>query len=203
MSTLSQDLREYGRPRVERWAEELPLLAGVARGDLPIGRFRHYLEQDYVYLREYARLYARLAANAPDEHVEHLVRLAANLIDVELDSHRALGAAFGADLTDVRPSSECRAYIAFLRESTTTFGEGLVASLPCLWGYGVALARVPMENSGPYRAWLEVYTSGDYTAMIERHCRMIDESGLDADRARELFDRAMEHEIAFWNQEVA
>lgn len=203
MSTLSEELRGYGRPRVLGWATGLPLLTGVATGELPIERFRNYLQQDFIYLREYARLYCRLAANAPDEHVDHLIRLAANLVDVELDAHRSLGRRFGADFSAVRPSPECAAYIAFLREASADFGEGLVAVLPCLWGYGVTLSAVPLRDSGPYREWLEIYQGDAYASMIERHCRMIDEAGLDRDRAYQIFDRAMAFEVDFWNQEAA
>lgn len=197
--SLSAELKTSGRNRVVAWTE-LPLLAGIARGDLPIESFRYYLEQDYLYLREYARLYSRLAANAPDEHVEHLVLLAANLVTVELDSHRRIGAGFGCDFTDLTPSAECAAYIGFLRTASNDFGEGLVAALPCLWGYGVALRLVPRDHSGPYTLWLDLYASGDYAAMIERHCRMLDESAVDPTRARELFATALDHEDAFWSQ---
>lgn len=201
MTSLSESLREYGRPRVREWVR-LPLLAGVAAGDLPIERFRNYLQQDYLYLREYTRLYSRLAAAAPEEHVDHLIRLAANLVDVELESHRRLGEQFGATFTDVKASPECSAYISFLRESSAVFGEGLVAVLPCLWGYQAALSLMPRENAGIYQPWLEVYDGDTYASMIEQHCRMIDETDLDERRAYELFDRALEHEISFWNQEA-
>ena len=201
MTTLSESLREYGRPRVREWVR-LPLLAGVAAGDLPIERFRNYLQQDYLYLREYTRLYSRLAAAAPEEHVDHLIRLAANLVDVELESHRRLGEQFGATFTGLAPSPECSAYISFLRESSEVFSEGLVAVLPCLWGYGEALSLVPRENAGIYRPWLDVYAGGAYDSMIERHCLMLDEADVPEGRAYELFDRALEHEIGFWNQEV-
>lgn len=200
--TLSQRLRAYGRSRVEAWAQ-LPMLTALAAGELPIERFRDYLQQDYLYLREYARLYSRLAAEAPDEHVEHLIGLAANLVTVELAAHRRMGAQFGAVFTGIEPSAACAAYISFLHQASADFGDGLVAALPCMWGYGVALAQVPKETAGVYRPWLEVYTSGEYTSMIERHCRMIDGTGMQIDRATALFDRAMEHEIDFWNQAMA
>jgi thiaminase/transcriptional activator TenA len=197
--SLSAELKNFGRGRVEAWTG-LPLLAGVARGDLPIEHFRYYLEQDYVYLRQYARLYSRLAANAPDEHVEHLVLLAANLIKVELDAHRRMGESFGCDFTDVTPSAECSSYMTFLGEASADFGEGLVAALPCLWGYGVALRMVPREHSGAYRSWLDIYAGGEYAAMIDRHCQMLDEADVSPARARELFTIALDHEDAFWSQ---
>jgi thiaminase/transcriptional activator TenA len=198
--TLSTDLKEFGRARIEAWTE-LPLLAGVARGDLPMETFRYYLQQDYIYLRAYTRLYSRLAGNAPDEYVEPLVLLAANLINVELDNHRRLGESFGASFDNLTPSAECRNYMAFLREASSDFGEGLVAALPCLWGYGVALSLVPRENSGPYRPWLDVYSSDAYAAMIDRFCAMIDETDVDQARARELFGAAIDFEDAFWSQQ--
>ena len=197
--SLSSQLKDFGRPRVEGWTR-LPLLTGVARGDLPLAEFRNYLEQDYLYLREYARLYSRLAGNAPAEHVEHLVRLAGNVITVEIEAHRQMGARFGCDFDTAVASRECSAYMGFLREASGDFGAGLVATLPCLWGYGVALKLVPLEHSGQYRPWLEVYGGDEYAEMIDRHCRMLDEAELDPDRAQELFSQALDHEDAFWSQ---
>lgn len=199
MSSLSETLCAAGTARVRAWAD-LPLLQGVAAGTLDAHVFRHYLEQDYLYLRSYARWYARLAAHAPDEHVEHLVLLAANVVSVELDAHRRLAAGFGADLQNAEPSAETTAYVEFLHAATDGFGRGLAAMLPCLWGYGVALALVPKESSGVYRPWLDTYTSGAYAHVIDRHRTMLDASGLDLDEATVLFDRALEHEVAFFTQ---
>jgi thiaminase len=195
----SDRLKERGRPRFEAWVR-MPLLAGVARGDLAVEVFRNYLEQDYLYLREYARLYSRLAAAAAEQHIEHLVGLAANIFTVELGTHRSVGTDFGCDFDTVRASPECARYIAFMHEAASSFGEGLVAMLPCLWGYGVALKLVPKESSGPYRRWLDVYSGDEYADMTARHCAMLDEAEVDQARADALFDRALDLEDAFWNQ---
>jgi thiaminase (transcriptional activator TenA) len=152
VTSQSERLKERGQARFVAWAQ-MPLLAGVARGDLAVEVFRHYLEQDYLYLREYARHYSRLAVNAPEEHLEDLVGQAANIFAVELVAHRRAAASFDCDFDSATPSEVCAEYIGFLRETSASFGEGLVAMLPCLWGYGVALKLVPKENSGAYRAW--------------------------------------------------
>ncbi|WP_062200742.1 hypothetical protein [Demequina salsinemoris] len=179
----------------------LPLLTGVAAGTLDTAIFRHYLEQDYLYLRYYARLFSRLAAFSPDEDLEHSVRLAYGIFAVELDRHIENSGPFECDFDSATPSRETAAYMDFYDSLAHDRDATLVAMLPCLYGYTVALSRVRVEDrESPYAAWVDVYSSGDYADMIDRHCAMIDRSGIDPDLARNVLDRGLQLEIEFWNQ---
>jgi thiaminase/transcriptional activator TenA len=198
-ATLSKQLRVQGEAHIQAW-QELPLVAGIGRGDADEAWFRHYLEQDHLYLASYVRFFAKLAASAPDEHVEHLVGLAWNVADQELAKHRAIGAAFGCDFDAAVASPTCTAYVDFLHRSATDFGLGLVAALPCMWGYGRLCRAIPLPPDGPFRDWIEVYRSDRYGHVIDRHCTMIDEAAPDPDRAEALFLQGLAFEVEFWNQ---
>ena len=75
MALLSQRLTERGLPSVEAQAAH-PTVAGIARGDLDPAVFRCWLEQDYLFLLDYVRVFSRLAWQAPDGHLGDLVDLA-------------------------------------------------------------------------------------------------------------------------------
>ncbi|WNM24069.1 hypothetical protein RN607_11900 [Demequina capsici] len=193
------------KARVEQAASQWPslaLLSGITDGTLDPAVFRHYLEQDYLYLRYYARLYSRLAAAGPEQDLEHAVRLANGIFAVELDRHIANAKPFGCDFAAAVASQETAAYMRFYDSLADDRAATLVAMLPCLYGYTVALAQVDVADpSSAYAAWVAVYASGDYADMIERHCAMIDDSGIDPALAESVLTRGLQHEIAFWNQQ--
>jgi len=178
-----------------------PTVRGIAAGDLPEPVFRSWLEQDYLFLLDYVRVFSRLAWQAPDAHLGDLVDLAHATWHDELDLHRSLAAGFGADLEGAVKGPACAAYTSFLLESAANYAEGLAALYPCMWGYST-LGRILAENPPAeprYRAWVDTYADPGFAALAERIAVMIDEAAPDPARAEELFVRGMEHELAFWD----
>lgn len=178
-----------------------PTVMGIARGDLPEEEFRSWLEQDFLFLHDYVRVFARLAWQAPDEHLGDLVGLAHATFFEELSLHRGLAAEFGADLDGAVKGSVCAAYTGFLLESAASYGEGLAALYPCMWGYstlGRLLAEDPPAEPR-YRRWVDTYADPEFDALAGRCATMLDEAAPDPDRARDLFLAGMRHEIAFWD----
>ncbi|MDS1270024.1 transcriptional regulator [Lipingzhangella sp. LS1_29] len=198
--TLSAELHEYGAPHVRAQLEH-PTVAGIRRGDLPETSFRSWLEQDYLFLLDYVRVFSRLAWQAPAEHLGDLVDLAHATWHEELDLHRSLAAEFHADLEGAQKAAPCRAYTDFLLTSAANYAEGLVALYPCMWGYsslGQILAEDPPEDTR-YRTWIDTYADPGFAELTQRIAQMIDECEIDRDRARALFEEGMRHELEFWN----
>ncbi|MFC5821062.1 MULTISPECIES: TenA family protein [Nonomuraea] len=198
--TISEKLHAVGRPLLEAQLAH-PTVAGIGRGDLPEPVFRSWLEQDYLYLLDYVRVFAKLAWQAPDAHVGDLVDLAHSTYHEELDLHRSLSAEFGADLEGAVKGPACVAYTSFLLESAGSYGEGLAALYPCMWGYST-LGRILAENPPAeprYRAWVDTYADPGFAALAERIAQMIDETDVDPDRAEAMFTEGMAHELAFWD----
>ncbi|GGO13211.1 aminopyrimidine aminohydrolase [Microbispora rosea subsp. aerata] len=197
---ISADLHAIGRPMLDAQLAH-PTVRGIAAGDLPEPVFRSWLEQDYLFLLDYVRVFSRLAWQAPDGHLGDLVDLAYATWHDELDLHRSLSAEFGADLGGAVKGPACAAYTSFLLESAANYAEGLAALYPCMWGYST-LGRILAENPPAeprYRAWVDTYADPGFAALAERIAAMIDEAAPDPARAKELFVRGMEHELAFWD----
>src|SRR5690606_8121734 len=197
---LSEELQAIGRPMLDAQLAH-PTVVGIGKGDLPEPEFRSWLEQDYLFLHDYVRVFSRLAWQAPDAHLGDLVDLAHATFHEELDLHRSLSAEFGANLGGVEKGPACAAYTRFLLEAAANYGEGLAALYPCMWGYstlGKILAQSPPEEPR-YRAWVDTYASPDFAALAARIGEMIDEAAPDPDRAKALFREGMEHELAFWD----
>ena len=204
MPTLSQRLVQRGGPAVRAQLDH-PTVAGIARGDLDPAVFRSWLEQDYLFLLDYVRVFSRLAWQAPDQHLGDLVDLAHSTWHEELALHRGLAAEFDADLLGAVPGPACEAYTAFLLDAATDYGRGLAALLPCMWGYarlGQLLAEHPPAEPR-YARWVASYADPAFAALAGRCAEMLDDAhrtGLvDDATATTAFDQAMRHELAFWD----
>ncbi len=200
MSTLSQGLQTVGEPLL---ADQLrhPTVVGIGCGDLDPAVFRGWLEQDYLYLLDYTRVFSRLAWQAPDGHLGELVDLAHATWHEELKLHRELAAPFGADFEAARKSPQCTAYSSFLLDAAADYGIGLAALLPCMWGYsqlGQRLAQHPPADER-YRRWVDTYADPSFAALATRCAQMLDEAAPNPAKAQAAFMTAMGHELAFWD----
>lgn len=204
MVSLSDRLAERGTASVRAQLAH-PTVAGIARGDLDTAVFRSWLEQDYLFLLDYVRVFSRLAWQAPDPHLGDLVDLAHSTWHEELSLHRELAAGFGADLTGAVKGPATTAYTAFLLHAAADYGRGLAALLPCMWGYselGRRLAEAPPAEPR-YARWIATYADPGFAELARRCAAMLDEaygSGLvDEPTATAAFDQALAHELAFWD----
>ena len=197
---LAAHLEELGLPLVEEQLKH-PTVVGIARGDLDEAVFRSWLEQDYLFLHDYVRVFSRLAWQAPDAHLGDLVDLAHATYHEELDLHRSLSAEFGADLDGAAKGPACAAYTAFLLDSAASYGTGLAALYPCMWGYstlGKRLAENPPDEPR-YRRWVDTYADPGFAELAGRIAQMIDEADPDREAAEKAFLEGMRHEVAFWD----
>ncbi|WP_405180204.1 transcriptional regulator [Nocardia sp. NBC_01377] len=198
--SLAAHLEQLGRPLVERQLTH-PTVAGIANGDLPEPVFRSWLEQDYLFLLDYVRVFSRLAWQAPTAHLGDLVDLAQSTYHDELALHRSLAAEFGADLNGAVKGKPCAEYTAFLLDSAADYADGLAALYPCMWGYstlGAILAQNPPADPR-YRRWVDTYADPGFAALTARCAEMLDEAGGDRERAQRLFLEGMRHEHDFWD----
>ncbi|MEO3822803.1 transcriptional regulator [Actinomadura sp. B10D3] len=198
--SLAARLEHLGRPLVDEQLKH-PTVQGIAQGNLDEAVFRSWLEQDYLFLHDYVRVFSRLAWQAPDAHLGDLVDLAHATFHDELELHRSLSASFAADLDGAEKGPACAAYTSFLLDSAAVYADGLAALYPCMWGYST-LGRLLAENppSEPrYRRWVDTYADPGFARLTARIAQMIDESGADQAAAERLFLEGMRHEIAFWD----
>lgn len=198
--SLSAWLQRLGEPLL---VEQLhhPTVAGIGSGDLEPEVFRAWIEQDYLFLVDFVRVFSRLAWQAPEQHVGDLVDMAHATWHDELSLHRELAAPFGARPDTATKGRACAAYTSFVLEAAAGYGRGLAGMLPCMWGYselGRRLAADPPQDPR-YRRWVDTYADPDFAAQAGRCAQMLDEADPDPDVAREAFLTGMRHEVAFWD----
>src|SRR5262245_17853447 len=212
MDPLSKTLRASA---AEIWKRELahPFVRGLGDGTLPADRFGFYLEQDYLFLVEYCRVFALASAKARELAVMGLFSgLLNDTLQTEMQLHRdycqRLGIGDGA-LTAARAAPVTHGYTRHLL-STAYSGsivEIVAAVLPCQLGYVEIATALERERSGAnnsfYREWIKTYTSPEFVGGAERLVKLLDQlaDGIPPRETAwlsELFLTSSRYEYLFW-----
>jgi hydroxymethylpyrimidine/phosphomethylpyrimidine kinase len=193
----------------------------LGKGTLPKENFLHFIKQDYLYLKYYARAYALLAAKS------HAYAPISAAIDVvfsivqESSMHMGYCAEWGIteyELINTPESPALTAYGAFLID-TGMQGDSMkltVALGACLLGYGeVGLwlkeeAQAPNSwvqwEGNPYLKWMEDYSGDVYQKAVKAGLEML-ESNAVADAPsltrfgdwKAVWERCTRLEKGFWD----
>ncbi|MEM7567374.1 MAG: thiaminase II [Pseudomonadota bacterium] len=191
-----------------------PFVAAMADGTLPAPAFRHYLEQDYLFLLHFARAYglAVYKARSLEEMRAGLEGLHA-ILDVELDLHVALSRNWGLTPNDLEAAPEAPATLAYTRYVLETGLRGdlldlHVALSPCVIGYAEIAQAIKAERAipddHPYAAWINEYAGEAYaevaTAARATLDRLAGELMTEAryPRLETIFREACRLEADFW-----
>lgn len=189
-----------------------PFVMEIGRGSLAKDKYQFYLEQDYLYLIDFCRLLAMLTAKAPDlETMGRFKDLLKVTLEFEMALHVRTCAAFGVSreqLERIEPAPFCKAYTSYLLSVAAMgdFGDGVVALLPCAWGYyevGRRLARAGLPAEPIYREWIETYSSVEMKELVDYLRGLSDKlATVAADEKKRNWKRSFEHsvdfEIMFW-----
>lgn len=176
--TLADELWQHMRP----WYAAVlvhPFLTELADGTLDPEAFARYLGQDALYLAEYARALAAVAARATNAAAtEMFARHAAGALAVERKLHETLLPQLGVDIESVTEMSlTTAAYTSYLLAVTNTgsYAEGVAAVLPCYWIYwevGKELLRRGSPDAR-YQRWIEAYGGDEFGAVVDEVLREV------------------------------
>lgn len=184
-----------------------PFVEGLGDGSLPEATFKEYLTQDSLYLLDYGRALAGLAAQAtePDDMV-FWAACAREVVVVERELH----AAHVDLLADATASPTCRGYTSYLL-SLLTRGDYRVAVagiLPCFWIYADVGRRL-LDAAGdlgghPYGDWIGTYADEGFVYQANRARAITDRLATTADDAtleamHTAFATASRYEWMFWD----
>mgnify|MGYP005836901367 FL=1 len=198
------------RAAVPVWEKALGhrFLKEMAEGTLPREKFRYYLEQDLLYLREFARLLLELAAKAPEAGAaQTLARHAAEAIREEAALHESILGQRGQGEPGAGMAPTNAAYVNHLRASVGRGGflEGMAAVLPCYWIY-LEAGKTLGEKGSPvaeYQQWIRQYSGAEYAKSVQEALAIFDAAAAGApekERAAALaaFERSTRYEWMFW-----
>jgi thiaminase/transcriptional activator TenA len=181
----------------------------LTAGTLDEARFRFYIEQDALYLDQYARILVMAGARGPDGATLRLFgECALEAVAVEQALHGQYLTRLGAGPAPVEPSPDCLSYTSFLL--ATAYHEPwevlMAALLPCFWIYwdvGNAIAREAAADN-KYRAWIDTYSDAAFGDAVRAVIAATDKAAAEAtdsvrDRMMTAFIRSSQYEYLFWD----
>jgi thiaminase/transcriptional activator TenA len=188
--------------RIWKGLHEHPFITELAEGTLPIEKFRFFLEQDNLYLEEYARCLAMGAAKSRSEReLRYFTTDLNQVLEAELPSNRELlakvtelGAADRGGALTMAPANV--AYTSYMLALSLRGGplEIMASLLPCAWSYvEIATAlrdRTDLEHP-VYGGWVGYFSLPTNVEMVTEMRR-----DFDALVAEEVTTQARRREIA-------
>ncbi|KFA97314.1 thiaminase II [Vibrio sp. ER1A] len=190
----------------------------LAVGTLAQQAYLHYLKQDFLFLKQYARAYALAIYKAKTlAQMREAVPSVEALLNSEIGHHVTYCQQWGITEADMEAEVEDFGTVAYTRYVLDAGMTGELVDLyaalaPCAIGYAVIgdnllkSADTMLENN-PYRSWIELYGSEEFQSGVQTSIKRLDvllkDIDLQSQRAQEIihvFKTATRMEIAFWQQ---
>ena len=191
-----------------------PFVKCIGDGTLPVEKFQYYMLQDYLYLVDYARVFAAGVEKAGEEDVmQRFAQSVAGILNGEMNIHRAYMQRLGItarQVEGVKPALDNLSYTSYMQAVAQRGSamEIVAAILACSWSYaeiGQALARIPGAAEHPfYGEWVRGYASENYDAENRSLMDLMNRMGEAATeeqlaRAEEIFVNCSRYELRFWD----
>lgn len=205
---IFEKMREAVKPILEEIHRQ-PFNQELSQGILSKEKFIHYVEQDALYLADFAKALA-LTASRLNNHDQALQLLQFSLD--ALNAERALHANYLAEnfikLSKIEPNPACFMYTNYLLKtaSLAPVEEALASLLPCFWVYrevGHHILKKAQPNN-PYQDWIELYSSEPFDLSVNVVINMTNDlahttSDVIKEKMLSAFIRSTQLEYLFWH----
>ncbi len=192
-----------------------PFVQGIADGTLDHEKFRFYMIQDYLYLIDYAKVFALGVAKATDmETMKLFAGYVSQIMDGEMDIHKGYMKRLGISEEEAEHTARALdniSYTSYMIRVAYEEGPAEVAAaiLSCALSYEVIaqeiLAAYPDADKHPfYGEWVSGYACEDYhqanqvlIKLTERLTKNYSEQQLA--HLTDIFLTCSRYEGAFWD----
>ena len=192
-----------------------PFVKGIADGSLDEDKFRFYMIQDYIYLIDYANVFALGVAKARDmETMRLFAGYVHQILDGEMEIHKGYMHRLGISLQEAEATPAALdnvSYTAYMLKVAYEEGPAEIAAaiLSCALSYEHIARRIvqehPQAEAHPfYGEWVSGYANDEYSAanrvlidLTERLATGYSETQLR--HLEEIFIACSRYEMAFWD----
>lgn len=192
-----------------------PFVLGIADGTLPEEKFKFFMIQDYLYLMEYAKVFAVGAAKSYDDEVtDAFTAYVSNIRSGEMDIHRSYMSRLGIDVSEAgktRMAQDNLSYTSYMLRIAYEAGpaEICAAILPCAVSYEEIAVKMVRENPSCaehpfYGEWVKGYSGAEYHEENQELIRITDRAAQGCSEAQiqrliEIGNRCTLYEKSFWD----
>lgn len=192
-----------------------PFVRGIADGSLDREKFRYYMIQDYLYLIEYAKVFAVGVAKAGDlETMRLFAGYIHQILDGEMDIHKAYMQRLGISLAEAEHtplSLDTLSYTSYMLRVAYEEGPAEIAAaiLSCALSYESIAKQIvsdhPEAASHPfYGEWVSGYADEGYHNGNQVLIELTERLTADYPESRlrhltEIFTACSRYEGSFWD----
>lgn len=188
-----------------------PFNQELAQGTLPLEKFKHYIAQDALYLADFAKALALMAARSTDsQQIVDFLEFAQGAIIVERALHESYFTKFSISAqANTQKTPACFAYTHFLLSTCALapLEVGMAALLPCFWIYrevGNFILAHHQNQHNPYQEWIDTYAGDAYSLVVDKALALANQMAEAAtDTQHQAMHQAYRHgahlEYWFWD----
>jgi thiaminase/transcriptional activator TenA len=190
-----------------------PFVQEVGQGTLARSAFEFFIRQDYLYLKEFARVLCLGGAKADNlETLAMFTEHAATVVQVERTFHSNFAVQLGLtaaalEATPMAPVTQAYTRHLLAVAHSGTLGETVAAVLPCYWIYWEVGKRLnqAIPNDPIYATWIQAYANPAFGTHVEQQLTLIDRLAMQASEPErqhmtEHFTYSCRYEFLFWDQ---
>ncbi|WP_087065019.1 thiaminase II [Intestinibacillus massiliensis] len=192
-----------------------PFVRGIADGSLDVEKFRFYLVQDYLYLFDYARVFAMGVVKAREPAVMRaFASYVHQILDGEMDIHKAYMERLGISRDEAeraRPALANLSYTAYMRAVAEEEGPAEIAAaiLSCALSYEEIAKRIVESNPAAaehafYGEWVRGYAAEGYAEANRKLVTLVEQltagyTEAQLRRLSDIFVACSRYEGMFWD----
>ena len=190
-----------------------PFVLGIQNGTLEKDRFKYYLIQDELYLKDYTRCFALGLAKAKSDKTTKLFSDYIQALTAEVDLHSGYYqklAITKEDLETTKMNLDNLSYTSYMLRISYEYEEVeiLAAILACAYSYEL-IAKKMIENKSDcmddpfYGDWIKGYASKEYADHNVELISMFNEltksiTDTQKENLKEIFECCSYYELRFW-----
>lgn len=202
------------------WAEYIghDFVRQVVEGTLAVEKFKFFIEQDYSYLIDYARVHCIAASKSPTlDDLENELKIVGS-VRHEMEEHEIrLREVFCVKddkyFQSINRGGALNNYSRYLNDIARRgdWQELTISLSPCLMGYGHAVehfkSHLKIPKGHVFRNWYDTYTSKKYRDAMKKGEQLLDHIAANYPKERietlvQIFADVCELEIKFWDAAV-
>ncbi len=190
-----------------------PFVLGIQNGSLDKNKFRYYIIQDYLYLKDYAKTFAVGVAKAKSLNMANLFAKYISVMNGELDVHNGYLARLGVkqeEIDSTPRSLDNLSYTSYMLRVAYEEGEAeiLAAILSCAYSYEIIAKNIVKNNPTSiddefYGDWIKGYASDGYAeenVILLKELNRLTETYTEKQIQHlvDIFVACSRYELAFW-----
>jgi len=191
-----------------------PFVKGIGDGSLDIEKFKFFMVQDYIYLLQYAKVFALGVIKAQTEpEMRFFAQSVEATLNGEMKLHKAYMKRLGITESDIANAKTSLANSSYTKYMLSIAFEGdsadiMAAILACSWSYaeiGERLNKIKGAAEHPlYGEWIKGYCSKEYVEQNEQLIEYTERlaegcSEQKLDKLSEIFANCSRYEAGFWD----